>query len=381
MTDEPEARSPRSLEPTPGSGGEGGAAEPDAAAAGPVDSAPSTAPPPLPTPRDLVSAGLDVSLRASSLLRAASLAIGFQLLAAAGPFVLLLIVLASRDPAFLDRLGSTDPTLVGPRDQALSGSLALAGTVGGLALIALTIESRIVAVSLLAGAAVRRPVSPHEALRRSRQVFWPVVGATIVIQLPIALVSNGVTDVAAGLVAGSSEALTAIGLVATTALSIPFAYVLSGIVLGGVPAIEAIRRSFALARVRWRLAIVVAIAEALAQTLLVLGVLTGLDIMGRLADVLGLGFESGSPTTFATLVVALLGTAAVGSLIFTVSAIAAAPQVVAFVGLTHFVGGLDAAREGPTARRVRWVSVPMAVGMVLALLASVAGVSAVLRPI
>jgi hypothetical protein len=125
---------------------------------------------------------------------------------------------------------------------------------------------------------------------------------------------------------------------------------------------------------------VAAIAETLAQTLLIFAVLAGLDILARVAGVLGLGLEAGDPSTYLTIVIALLATAAVGSLLFTVGAIAAAPAVVAFVGLTGFAGALDAARDGgPDTRATRWLSVPMVVGMIIALLASMAGISAALR--
>lgn len=342
---------------------------------------PPSTPPPLPGPRQLISVGLDLAMRTRADLRTGSLAIGVQLMAAAGPFVLLMIVLAGRAPDLFVAFDQTAPSSIGPQEEALAGPLAMTTLVAGFALIALVIEGRIIAAALLGGAAGGRPVTVREALRRSRQVFWAVVGATIVIQLPIALVSNVVTDAAFGALAGSVEALTVLGLVVTTTLSVPFAYVMTGIVLGGVSAIEAIRRSVGLAGVRWRLAIVVAVADSLAQTLLALGLLAGLDILGGISDALGLGIDRDPVTTFVTLGVALAATAAVGSLLFTVGAIAAAPQVVAFVGLTHFTGGLDGARDGaPTAQAARWVSVPMAIGIALALLASLAGAAALPRP-
>jgi hypothetical protein len=82
--------------------------------------------------------------------------------------------------------------------------------------------------------------------------------------------------------------------------------------------------------------------------------------------------------TYLTLVVAMFVVAAIGSLVFTVSALAVAPQVVAFVGLTGYGGGLDQARDAPTARPVRWLSAPMAVGAGIAIVASLIGVSSAL---
>jgi hypothetical protein len=336
--------------------------------------------PPLPTARELISVGLELALRSSRSIRNASMAIGLQLLAAAGPFVLFLIVVATRAPAVLDGLFVGQEPAPGSREEAVALAFVFGILVAVLAFSALAAESRIVAVSILGGEAGRRPLAPHEALRRSRQVFWRVIAATLVVQVPLAVVSSLVQGIASPVLGGSEEALVLVGLVVTTLLTVPFAYVLTGVVLGGASPWEAIRRSIGLARVRLRLALVAAIAEALAQTLLILGLGAGLEIVTTVATGLGLGLDSGPVATFATLALALLGTAAVGSLVFTVSAVAAAPQVVAFVGLTRYTAALDGARDGPSAKSARWVSIPMAIGIVIALLASLAGVSAVMRP-
>jgi hypothetical protein len=201
--------------------------------------------------------------------------------------------------------------------------------------------------------------------------------ATFVVQIPLTLLSDLVSGLV-GAVAGDTEATLVIATVVVMLASVPFAYVLTGIVLGDAPVGIALRRSIAMARLRWRIAIVVAISETLAQTLLIFGVGAALDIVSRVADALGLGLEAGTPTTYVTLVVAMLVVVAVGSLVFTVSALAVAPQVVAFVGLTGYGGGLDLARDAPGSRPVRWLSIPMAVGAVVAVLASMAGVSQVL---
>lgn len=337
-------------------------------------------PPPLPTARELISVGLELALRSSRSIRNASMAIGLQLLAAAGPLVLFLIVVATKAPAALDELFVGQEPAPGSREEAIALSFVFGVLITILAFTALAAESRIVAVSLLGGEAGRRPLVPHEALRRSRQVFWRVIAATIVVQVPLTVVSSLVQELASPLLGRSAEALVLVGLVVTTLLTVPFAYVLTGIVLGGASPWEAIRRSIGLARVRWRLALVAAIAEAMAQTLLILGLGAGLDVVTTVGTNLGLGLDSGPVATFATLALALLGTAAVGSLVFTAYAVAAAPQVVAFVGLTRYTAGLDGARDVAGTKPARWVSIPMAIGIAVALLASVAGVSAVMRP-
>ena len=302
------------------------------------------------------------------------MAIGFQILGAVGPLVVLLIVISGRVPDLLTSLAAPSPSLEATA-EAVTGPLSVTGLVASVGLVALTIESRIVAVAVLGGQAIGRPMAPLEALRRSRQVFWGVAAATIAIQFVLTIAVSVVT-----LPLGRSEAASLAGTAVAALMSVPFVYLVSGIVLGGAPPLESIRRSIGMARTSWRLALVVAVAETLAQTLLVLALLAGLDILARISELLGLGLESGGPTTFVTIVIALLATAAAGSLVFLVSALAAAPQVVAFLGLTHYGAGLDRAREGAAgARRVRWLSGPMAAGITVAVLAAFAGISAAVR--
>jgi hypothetical protein len=346
-----------------------------------VVSAAEAAPAPvLPSARQLIGAGLDLALRTSSDLRAGSLAIGLQLLATLGPFVVLIVVVLGRAPDLLDLLADATPGATpDPRAAAIAGPLALSLIVGVLALVALFTEGGIIAIALLAGRLIGRPVSLREALRRSRQVFWRVLAVSIVVQV-VATIATSVFDAVAGPILGPSEALAISSAAVATVASAPFAYVEAGIVLGGAGVGLAIRRSIEMAQVRWRLAFLVAIAATLAQTLLFFGLAAGLDILVRIADALGLGLAAGDPTTFVTIAIVLAATAAAGSLVFTVGAIAAAPQVVAFVGLTHFTGGLDQAREGSTtARPVRWLTLPMALGIGIAVLSSIAGVAAVVR--
>ncbi len=332
--------------------------------------------PPMPKARALVSAGLDLCLRANATLRAVSVTIGTILVAVAGPFVVLLVLVGGGS------LGILEGAPV-DLDDAAAGSLALAllvsGTIAILALAAIVIECRIVAIAILGGHAVGRPVAPHEALRRSRQVYWRVVGASIIVGLPVNAAS-GIVSQLLDAVVGPTEATLVLSTIVATVVAAPFAYTVSGLVLGGVGAFEAIRRSWEMARYRWSTALVVAVAETLAQTLLVFAVFAGLDILVRVGGAVGLGLEGDTATTIVTLTIALAATAAVGSLLFTVAAIATAPQVVAFVGLTGYGAGLDPARDGaPGARPVRWLSVPMAVGTGSAVVTSILGVAAAAR--
>jgi hypothetical protein len=70
----------------------------------------------------------------------------------------------------------------------------------------------------------------------------------------------------------------------------------------------------------------------------------------------------------------VIGVFAIGTLVYTVTAIAIAPQVVMFVGLTHATYGLEHVRPGgdadpdsrrPGRRRFRWITLPLLAWMAL----------------
>ncbi len=219
-------------------------------------------------------------------------------------------------------------------------------------------------------------MTSHEALRRSRQVFWSVVVGMIVSTIPGTIASTALTALLP-VGAAASELVFVIQAIVTTIFLVPFVYTTSGIVLGGVDVVEALKRSFGMARIRWRLAFVAALARTLAQTLLAFGLSAGLDILSRGASGLGLGLDGGAVQTFVTIIVVAMGVVAFGSLLATIAAISVAPEVVAFVGLTHYAGGLDGARDGATgAPPPPWVSRPMLVGIATALFFSLIGASA-----
>ncbi len=116
--------------------------------------------------------------------------------------------------------------------------------------------------------------------------------------------------------------------------------------------------------------------ESIAQLLILLGVSAGLDIALRVFSTLGLGVHSGAAGIILTTLMIVAGVFAVGTLLFTVTAISIAPQVVMFVGLTHATMGVDRVRTGgdrdpdhplPGQRRFRRFTRPMLAGFVFAI--------------
>jgi hypothetical protein len=246
-------------------------------------------------------------------------------------------------------------------------------------------------VAILSGPLVGRPLSLREALVRSRQTFWRVARAGFLVAIPVQAAQLAVSAA----LADTSIPDEGLGLISTlvgTLVGVPFGYLMTGIVLGDVGSREAIRRSVRLARTRWRLAVVIALFPAVFSSIELFGLAAGGDIVARLADTLGLGFDSDLAHAALTLGVILAAVAATGSLVLTFSALLAAPQVVAFVGLTHYHAGLDAARAAPAIsptpagwaspveapRRVGWVSLPMAAGVLAMALLALGGAAMLL---
>jgi len=144
----------------------------------------------------------------------------------------------------------------------------------------------------------------------------------------------------------ATELSTAITVFAAAVVGAPLAYLLTGVVLGDVDPMEATRRSFRVFGARKWAAVLVALFESGAQLLILLGVSAGLDVALRVLGTLGLGVDSGVAGLALTSLAIVVGVFALGTLLFTVTALSIAPQVVMFVGLTHATMGLDHVRPG-----------------------------------
>ena len=247
--------------------------------------------------------------------------------------------------------------------EALGATLFVVLFLAIIGYFVISIEGQAIAILLLAGRVADRPISLDEALVRSRRVFWRLVRAAIIVAIPSTIAQFVVLIPLSG---GSqtSEGPTLLATAVSTIVIMPFTYYATGIVLGDVNARQAVRRSLTLFGVRKRLGITVAIFAAVAQYLLVFGAGVGGDILTRVIAPLGLSPDGGIGAIAIIGILGLVFVFALGSLLFLVSAISVAPQVIAFLSLTHYTGGLDAARadEQVAARHGR-TSVPAVVPM------------------
>lgn len=326
---------------------------------------PSIPPPPSPfarlshRPARVVSTAFDVLTQASGDLRRASFYIGLLVLVLATPFAILAWRL-SLEGVLVPVDGMPTDEMPPPEDLQAWAPAAVAWSIATLiavgAMVVTTLESRAVAASVLAARLAGRPLELRTAVQRSRTVFWRLAWALVLTSVPLYFVQSFLEDGMAALLGGVSEPSVVSASLLAAVLFAPLAYVVTGVVLGDVGAWTAVRRSVGLFRAAKSTAVVVALFEFGAQLLVAFALLAGADLILRAFDASGLSVENAMGAAVAIgLIVALAF--ATGSLLFTVAAVAIAPQVVAFLALTHAVPGLS--RIGGEGRRFRWLTVPL----------------------
>ncbi len=336
--------------------------------------------PPIPaveTTRRLIGASFDLLNKSTNEMRRASFYIGIVVLGTVGPLALASWAL---DVVSLHRTRAQMQATLGDGAEAglvILSSIAVAG------LLVAAVESRAMATALLGARLTGRPLSVRGALARSRMSFWRVIVGAFIVALPVA-----VAQLASGAIFEATLGRqTDVSIVSTTLAAAlagaPFAYLLSGIVLGDVDPLEATRRSFRVFRARKVAAAMVAVFETAATLLVVVGLSAGLDIAVRIFGALGLGTSSGPAGLTLMTIGIMAGVFALGTLVYTAYAIAVAPQIVMFVGLTRATFGLDHVRTGgdrdpatirPDRRRFRWLTI----GMLIAFAGGLLGLAAFL---
>ena len=344
----------------------------------PPPAPPGVLPPPRPAPtetllaiplasRKLAGQAFDLLTRSDSGLRGASFYIGFMATATIAPVVALaaLVALAS---ASQEQPWNSDAFPV----WALW--LMLGVVPGILGYFGAAVDARGLAIAVIGGRAEGRPLRLRESIAIARRRFWQLLGAQIIVGV-ISTIVSAITQAAVHVVIPRVEAIdTAIALLSSLLVGVPFAYAAAGIVLGGVGVREALQRSVRLVRIRPALAVTVTLFSVGSQFLVLLGVLAGAEASGLVAT--GLHLDTGFPLPLVVPAVAVL-VFAFGTLLFLAEAFAAAPAVYAFAALTHYTAGLESGRRDPVKTRHPWdpwVTPGFALTAALALLALVAGV-------
>lgn len=335
----------------------------------PVAAVAATVPALVPT-RALIGAAFDLLLHAGPEMRRASFYVGAIVLGTVGPVVLATLFLGSSgllfDPAPLQDFDASE--------AATATAYAILVTIALVGLLVAVIEARNLGIAVLGGRLIDRPLSTSRALARSRRAFWATVGAALLVGIPVGI-AQFVTSTVIGEADETGEVSTVVSTLVGAIVGAPFAYTLTGVVLGDVGPIEAMRRSFRVFGVRRWAAFLVVLFESVALLLVLLGLDAGLGLVIRAFEAVGLSPDAGGIGLVLSAAAAAAIVFASGTLLFTVYALTVAPQVVMFVGLTHATFGLDRVRpgghddphrRGSGASRFRWFSAGMLVAFAVA---------------
>ena len=341
--------------------------------------------------RELLSSSFELLLRSGEDMRRASFYIGTIALGTLGPAGLVAWAAVVLAPGSLELLLEAGSAPIGePTDPAILAvglPLGLLFALATAGIVVATVESRTIAAAVLGARLVGGPLTTRQAVARARASFWRSFAAAIIVAIPIVIVQAIVDEALKALAIPAEQVSIVSAAMVTAVVGAPFAYVLAGVVLGDVGALEAVKRSVRVFRARKLAAAIVAGFETVTALLLLFGLGAGVDVIARLLGVLGLGPESDALGLAIVAVAIVAGAFAFGTLLYTVYAITVAPQVVMFVSLTHASMGLDRVRAGgiddpevvrPGRARFRWLTRPMQGGFVLGGLGLVAAL-AILR--
>lgn len=330
----------------------------------------------------IIGSGFDLNVAASREIRATAIYIGLLTIAALGSLVAIALAIGRREGGF-DWLAilADGGRPIGLGISPGTGSLVVVALMIALVcLIALSIDSQLLAVILIASRATGRTFELRPALEIVRMRFFRLARANVLISVITFVPQRILDELIAPNGAVTTEWQLGLQVAATILLSVPFAYVSAWIILGPVGARESVRRSWRLARSRMRLSVVIAVINVAFQWLAILAIGVGMDLLIRLGVMVGLGGTTGIGQLVLIGLIVSLAVTSIGSLLLTIAALTAAPQVVAFLGLTGVTNGLGVLHDPDnpfrTPRTEPLVSRPMKVALIAG---AVIGAIAVLR--
>ena len=226
---------------------------------------------------------------------------------------------------------------------------------------AVLIEGQILVTAVLGAVATGRRLVLRDGLRLSRRVFWPVLGAAILVGLAGVVAEFLIELIVQPRTVPAVQASLIAQIIASAIVTAPIAFWMAGIVIGGVGPIETLKRSVRIASARWRLALLVASAGSVLAIIQLFAFSAGFDILARLSQALGLDVEGAPTNALLTGAITVAAVVAASSLLVTIAALVAAPQVYVFVRMTGYSAGLDRAFPGadPIGPPTRIVTRPM----------------------
>jgi hypothetical protein len=360
------------------------ASPPPPAAASESPSAPaSESPPPAAVPESppaaptmpgalaIVGRGLDLNVAASAEIRRASIYVGLLSLLSLGPIAAVLWAFSVSQGGFewLQRMANGLPPDFVPVWSPFGLLFGFVLLIGFVCFLSVTVDAQLLATILIGARATGRRFDLHAALALARLRYWRLVRASFLIGVILAIPRFVINQVVMNGQPGGTEAQALIVTAIDILVSAPFAYIAAGIVLGGVGARESVRRSWRLARARWRLALLIGIVNTAVTYVAGFAIGAGGDILIRLGTAFGLGTTMGPVQIVVLAAILTLAIVSIGSLIMTIGALTVGPQIVAFLGLTGYARGLDALNDpnnpSATPRVESLISWPMQLALVI----------------
>jgi len=295
-------------------------------------------------PIAVLTDGLALVARASRVLRRASLYVGVLFVALAGAGIVAELGIQSWAESFVPSTDRAYRTAVEAADRA--STLLVIGLAGCLAVI---IDGGAIGMTLLAGRILGVEVSLADAIRRARQVFWRLVGVitvTAIAEVVLSLVYRAL--IRAPAVNGPVDLpVVMIEPIPSLVVTIPFVLATASVVLADDGVRAAFRRSFGLIRRARRLGVALALFALLSGVIEGFALGSGFDLLLRITGALNLDVASGAAGFVGSALVGLAIVMAVGSLVFTVAALVAAPQVIALIRLGVPLDGLARVVRSP----------------------------------
>jgi len=288
-------------------------------------------------PIAVLAEGLGQAARASTPLRDASVYVGVLFVAMAGGGVL-------AELGILSWALTYEPSSMFERITAIDAvqRANLLLVTGALGCLVVAIDGTAIGMTLLAGRVVNARVSLVDALARARQVFWRLLGATILLAI-VQLLASAIYRLAIGARPAPNPAgipAFTIDPVPAVLVAIPFVLTTGAIVICDDGVLAAFRRSARLIARARRLGVALALFALLSGFVEGLALASGFDILLRITGVLHLDVSASTVSYLASALIGLAILMAIGSLVFTVAAVIAAPQVIALVRLGVPLTGL-----------------------------------------
>jgi hypothetical protein len=332
--------------------------------------------------REILGRGFDLNLAAGRDIRRVALVIGLLALAAVGPYAGIVLALVSHVGGFGVILGDTlAPPGITRISRDVEALVNLTTLIGLGCVLALVIDSQLLAVTAIASRAVGRPFVLRQGIELARMRFWRLLRANVIIFVILFVPRLIIERTIAPFGVETESQFVAITIVGV-ALSIPFAYVSTWIVLGPVGSRESIRRSWQLARSRLGVATVIAVINIVFQTIAIFAVGAALEVVARITDAIHLADATGLALFVPVGIIVAFLIIAAGSLLPTIAALTAAPQVVAFLGMTGTANGLtvldDPDNPFATPRVEPLVSRPMKIALAIELVLALYAISRIL---